>query len=63
MSYNPAPEQTGESHSVETQLRVEVSPQSRVWNLISDRVSRNRIENRTEDYEKLLESVRKTPGF
>ena len=34
--------------------------QSKVWGLISERVSRNRIENRTEDYEKLLESERKT---
>lgn len=41
-------------------LTEEEGVQSRVWNMISDRVSQNRIENRTEDYEKLLESERKS---
>lgn len=34
--------------------------QSRVWNMIYDQVSQSKAENRTEDYEKHLESERKT---
>jgi len=33
--------------------------QSRVWNMINDQVTESRMENRTQDYEKYLESERK----